>query len=141
MTPSNPVMPPPQPAAQERLSFLARLVTLAVILLPLFGLVGAALFLWGWGFSWVDLGLLLGMYFLTATGITVGFHRLFVHRSFETSMVVKVILAILGSMAVQASLFSWVAQHRAHHQFSDTAEDPHSPHHHGKGVFGWLLGF
>jgi stearoyl-CoA desaturase (Delta-9 desaturase) len=142
-------VPVPQPVAGSaapekapvRISLGTRLVTLAAILVPFLGLVAAALFLWGWGFSWVDLGLLLGMYLLTALGITVGFHRLFVHRSFETNVVVKFVLAALGSMAVQASLFSWVAQHRAHHQHSDTPEDPHSPHHHGGGVLGRLRGF
>src|SRR5690242_7373821 len=102
MATSNPVMSPPHQIGQERLSLAVQLITLGVIVLPLLGLVAAALFLWGWGFSWVDLGLLLGMYFLSATGITVGFHRLFVHRSFETTTTVKFILAVLGSMAVEA---------------------------------------
>jgi stearoyl-CoA desaturase (delta-9 desaturase) len=70
------------------------------------------------------------MYLLTAVGITVGFHRLFVHRSFETCTWVKFILAALGSMAVVGSLLNW-AQHRRHHQHSDTPDDPHSPHHQG----------
>jgi stearoyl-CoA desaturase (delta-9 desaturase) len=118
-----------------------RLATLAVILLPMAGLAAAAAFLWGWGFSWVDLGLLLGMYLLTALGITVGFHRLFVHRSFETSIVVEFVLAVLGCMAVQAPLFKWVAVHRRHHQHSDEPGDPHSPHHQGRGVLGWLRGY
>ena len=80
------------------------------------GLGAAAAFLWGRGFSWIDLGLLLGMYFLTALGITVGFHRLFVHRSFETNAAVKFVLAALGSMAVQGSVLKWAAVHRRHHR-------------------------
>jgi stearoyl-CoA desaturase (delta-9 desaturase) len=142
MTPSTPdAEQAPREGAPRRISLGTRLVTLAAVVLPLLGLVAAAAFLWGWGFSWVDLGLLLGMYLLTALGITVGFHRLFVHRSFETYVGVKFVLAVLGSMAVQASLFSWVAQHRAHHQFSDQPDDPHSPHHSGTGLLGWLRGF
>jgi len=133
--------PPAREEATKRISLGGRLVTLAAIIVPFLGLVAAVVFLWGWGFRWVDLGLLLGMYVLTALGITVGFHRLFVHRSFETNIVVKFILAVLGSMAVQANLFSWVAQHRAHHQFSDQPDDPHSPHHSGEGILGWLRGF
>lgn len=87
------------------------------------------------------MGLLLGMYVFTALGITAGFHRLFVHRSFETYTWVKFIFAILGSMAVQGPLIKWVGMHRKHHQFSDTAEDPHSPQHEGPGVLGLLRGF
>ena len=124
----------------ERISLAVRLATLVAIIVPLLGLVAAPFFLWGWGFSWVDLGLLLGMYVLTALGITVGFHRLFTHRSFETYAWVKFVLAVLGSMAVQGPLLKWVALHRRHHQHSDTPDDPHSPHHHGGGVLGRARG-
>jgi stearoyl-CoA desaturase (delta-9 desaturase) len=120
---------------------LARIATLLVIILPLLGLVAVPFLLWGWGFGWVELGLLSGMYLLTALGITVGFHRLFTHQSFETNPVVRFVLAALGSMAVQGSVIKWVALHRRHHQHSDTADDPHSPHHHGGGLWGVLRGF
>jgi stearoyl-CoA desaturase (delta-9 desaturase) len=65
---------------------------------PLAGVIAAPFYVWGWGFRWTDLGLLVGMYVLTALGITVGFHRLFVHRSFETYVSYWVIrtLAALG---------------------------------------------
>jgi len=125
----------------ERISLAVRLATLAAILLPVLGVVAAAFALWGWGFSWTDFGLLVGMYLLTALGITVGFHRLFVHRSFETYLAVKVVLAVLGSMAVQGDLLTWVAVHRRHHQHSDTPADPHTPHHHGRGLLGWIRGY
>src|SRR5207237_1289837 len=130
----------PREKHPERISLGTRLVTLAAIIVPFLGLVAAVVFLWGWGFSWVDLGLLLGMYLLSALGITVGFHRLFTHRSFETFTGVKVVFAALGSMAVQGSVLRWVAFHRRHHQHSDTPDDPHTPHHHGRGVLGVLRG-
>jgi len=128
------------PEILEPISFAVRLVTLGVVIVPLLGLAGAGYLLWGWGFSWVALGLFAGMYLLTAVGITVGFHRLFTHRSFETNVVVEFILAALGSMAVQAPLFKWVAIHRRHHQMSDTPDDPHSPHQHAHSVLGVLRG-
>jgi len=128
-------------ATPERTPLAMRVIIFIVIVVPLLGVIAAPFFVWGWGFHWVDLGLLLGMYFLTAIGITVGFHRLFVHRSFETYMPVKFALAVFGSMAVQGSLLHWVAQHRRHHQHSDTPDDPHSPHHHGHGVLAVLKGF
>jgi stearoyl-CoA desaturase (delta-9 desaturase) len=125
----------------ERASLGVRLVTLLAIVVPLLGVIAAPFFLWGWGFHWTDLGLLLGMYIFTALGITVGFHRLFVHRSFETYTWVKFVWAVLGSMAAQGSLLYWVAIHRRHHQYSDTPDDPHSPRHEGRGVLGLLRGF
>lgn len=142
MTDSAPVADEgPREIIYEPLPLRGRLATLAAILIPLIGLVAAMFLLWGWGFTWVDFGLLVGMYVLTALGITVGFHRLFVHRSFETYTWVKVILTALGSMTVQGSLLNWAAQHRRHHQHSDTPHDPHSPHHGGSGFLGWLRGF
>ncbi len=131
---------PPREGGHERASRGMQLVVFVAIVLPFLGLVAAPFFLWGWGFSWLDLGLLLGMYVLTSLGITVGFHRLFTHHSFETYTWLKFLLAVLGSMAVQGPMLKWVAFHRRHHQHSDTADDPHSPHHHGRGVLGLLRG-
>jgi len=120
--------------------------TLAAVLLPPLGLVAAVVLVWGWGVSWADLGLLAGFYLLTAVGVTVGFHRLFVHRSFQTGTAVQLVLAALGSMAAQGPLFRWAAHHRRHHQHSDTARDPHSPHRPGgrlRGLWhahvGWVF--
>lgn len=85
-------MPAVHPVAEEaapveapgRVPLRVRLATVGAIVLPVLGLGAAAVFLWGCGFTWTDFGLLVGMYLLTALGITVGFHRLFVHRSFDT---------------------------------------------------------
>jgi stearoyl-CoA desaturase (Delta-9 desaturase) len=111
------------------------------VIFPAAGAITAAILLWGTGFDWIHLGLLLGMYVMTALGVTVGFHRHFTHKSFETNAVVRFILAALGSMAVQGSVLRWVAQHRRHHQHSDTTADPHSPRHGGRGLGGVIKGF
>ena len=105
------------------------------------GLVAAIALMWGRGVYWTDLGLLVGMYVVSALGITVGFHRLFVHRSFETVMPVKVVLTAMGSMALQGPMIHWVGLHRWHHRHSDEPDDVHSPYHHGRGVLGFLKGF
>src|SRR5437773_9070064 len=86
------------------MSVSMRVATLFAVIVPFFGLVFAVVSIWGWGCSWVLVGLLLGMYALSSVGITVGYHRLFTHRSFETGGVSQFILAILGSMAVQGPL-------------------------------------
>ncbi len=117
-----------------------RVLTLVAIVLPFLGLVAGAVSVWGWGFGWIDLGLLTGFYILTMLAITVGYHRLFTHGAFETNDTVKFILAAVGSMAVQGSLLHWVAVHRRHHQLSDSPDDPHSPVHHGPGTGGLLGG-
>lgn len=131
----------PEEQTHEKISFSVRIVTFFAILIPFLGVVAAPFIVWGWGFGWTDLGLLVGLYTLTALGITVGFHRLFVHRSFETYGWVKFLFAVLGSMAIEGPLFQWAAMHRKHHQHSDTPEDPHTPHHSGNGVWGTIKGF
>ncbi len=135
---SEPVSPDEVPT---RLSRGERIGLLVVIVLPFLGLLAALVLLWGWGLGWVEVGLLAGMYLLTGLGITVGFHRYFTHRSFETNRVVQCLLGVLGSMSVQGPLLKWVALHRRHHQHSDRHEDPHSPHHHGRGFLGLVRGF
>lgn len=104
-----------------------------------------------WGLvSWLDLGLFLAFWAITALGITVGYHRYFTHGSFKTNRAVKITLGIMGSMALQGSINQWVADHRKHHKFSDEVGDPHSPWRFGtsrravaKGLLfahmGWLF--
>lgn len=113
---------------------------LFIILLPMIALLAGCIHFWGRGFSWMPLILMTGCYIATGLGITIGFHRLFTHRAFETSNTLKVLLAVLGSMAVEGPLLRWVATHRRHHQHSDDEHDPHSPHLHGAGWRGLLQG-
>jgi stearoyl-CoA desaturase (delta-9 desaturase) len=114
---------------------------LLVVILPFLGLIAGIILFWGRGFSWIQLGLFLGMYLLSGLGITAGYHRLFTHRAFETIWPIKWALGVLGSMAVEGPLFKWVATHRMHHRHSDSQDDPHSPHAHGPGLRAMARGF
>jgi stearoyl-CoA desaturase (delta-9 desaturase) len=105
-----------------------RLVRTGVIGVPVVALGCAGWLAWGGSLHWQDLLVLAITYALTGAGITVGYHRLFTHRSFATSRSLRAILAVLGSMAVEGSVIEWTATHRKHHSFSDRAGDPHSPH-------------
>ena len=105
-----------------------RVVRTVVFLAPPTALVVGGWLAWGGALHWHDLVVLAIFYALTGLGITVGYHRLFTHRSFRTTRTVRALLAVFGSMAVEGPLLEWVATHRKHHQFSDHAGDPHSPH-------------
>ena len=107
---------------------VTQLANVVVIALPLAAVVLAGGLAWGGSLHWQDLLVLVITYALTGLGITVGYHRLFTHRSFETTRAVRAVLAVLGSMAVEGPLLEWVSTHRQHHRFSDQAGDPHSPH-------------
>lgn len=113
-------------------------VTLGLfIAVPFVALVAAVPVAWGGWLSWLDVTIALTMYVATILGITVGYHRLFTHKSFKPNRAVKITLAVLGSMAVQGPLVRWVADHRKHHQFSDKDGDPHSPWRYGTST--WAL--
>jgi stearoyl-CoA desaturase (delta-9 desaturase) len=105
-----------------------RIINIVAVLLPFAAFVAAVVLLWNRAVGWTDLGIFLFFYLATGLGITVGYHRLFTHRAFETSRPVRVAFGILGSMAVEGSVITWVADHRKHHAFADEDGDPHSPH-------------
>jgi stearoyl-CoA desaturase (delta-9 desaturase) len=88
------------------------------------------------------LAIAVAMYLITGgLGISVGFHRLFAHRSFEAARPVRAALAILGTMAMMGPIIRWVTNHRRHHSFTDEEGDPHSPHLTGRqGALGALIG-
>jgi stearoyl-CoA desaturase (delta-9 desaturase) len=118
-----------------------RIVTGAATLVPFLLLAVVGWQAWGGALRVTDLAIFAVFYVATALGVTVGFHRLLTHRSFRTTRPVRVILAVLGSAAVEGPVISWVADHRKHHAFSDRDGDPHSPHvGHGGGWRGTLRG-
>jgi stearoyl-CoA desaturase (delta-9 desaturase) len=128
-------------AAAAEYAPLDRVANIVVTVAPIPLLAWAAWRAWGGSLHWQDLLVLAITYTLTGLGITVGFHRLFTHRSFKTASPLRLLLAVLGSAAVEGPIIEWVANHRRHHQFSDRAGDPHSPHvDHGSGWRGAIRG-
>jgi stearoyl-CoA desaturase (Delta-9 desaturase) len=101
---------------------------------PFVALLAAVPVAWGGWLGWRDLIIAALMYAVTGHGVTVGFHRLFTHKSFKPNRAVKVVLALFGSMAIQGPVVRWVADHRKHHKFSDRDGDPHSPWRYGNTV-------
>ncbi|MGV2829388.1 acyl-CoA desaturase [Myxosarcina sp. GI1(2024)] len=127
----------------KRLSFF-------IVIIPTLGFIVGLGLLWQTGISTWEIALLVCMYGLTALGLELGFHRYFSHRAFETTNLIRIALAILGSMAVGGGVIYWVAHHRRHHQYADQLGDLHSPHLWGNGIkeqvrglwhahVGWIL--
>jgi stearoyl-CoA desaturase (delta-9 desaturase) len=127
---------------RERTSRASQIVTLIAVGVPPLGLVSAIGLLWGVALSWVDVALFGVLYLGSALGNSVGFHRLFTHKSFETTRWLRGTFAILGSLAMQGPVTQWVTDHRKHHALSDQDGDPHSPHAgHGEGPWAAVKGF
>jgi stearoyl-CoA desaturase (Delta-9 desaturase) len=123
---------------QSRKEQVALALFIVVPFLPVATAIPVA---WGGWLGWSDAVIALVMYAISGHGITVGFHRLFTHRSFKPNRAVKISLAIAGSLAVQGPVIRWVADHRKHHKFSDRDGDPHSPWRYGTDIKALTKGF
>ncbi len=120
---------------------LERNVNLGAVVVPFVAFLVAVPLLWNRLVGVTDLAVFAVMYLASGLGVTVGFHRLLTHRAFATYKPVQYTLAVLGSLAIQGPVISWVADHRKHHAHADEDGDPHSPHvGHEPGVRGMLAG-
>lgn len=72
--------------------------------------------------------------------IWIGYHRLWAHRTYTANTALRFIFALLGAGAGQDHIKKWARDHRAHHRYVDTDQDPYSIK---KGFFyahvGWIL--
>lgn len=114
------------------LVLFSTVVLTALIGVPLFGLT--------YGYSWVDWTLFGALYMVTGLGITVGYHRLIAHRSFDCPNGVRVALLIAGGWALENTALKWCADHLRHHARTDEEEDPYNAQ---KGFWyshcGWIF--
>ena len=112
----------------------------ALTLLPIFGVFGTIWHVMKYGVVWQEPILLIIFWIITGLGITVGYHRLFSHRSFTAHPILDWILAIFGAAALENSALQWCSNHRSHHKHLDTDKDPYSI---TKGFFhahiGWIF--
>jgi len=128
------------PDSPSRMTRAHKLINLIGVPLPLVGLIAAIVLLWDRAVGPLELALLVSTYVITCLGVTLGYHRMFTHRAFESSRAFRAVIAVLGSMAVEGSVITWVADHRKHHAFTDQDGDPHSPHLSGEGFWGGVKG-
>ncbi len=99
--------------------FLFGLITLGT-------LIGIPTFAYFTDYTWVDWALFGLLYMITGLGITVGYHRLGAHRSFNCPNWIKAGLLIAGGCALQNSVLRWASDHIRHHAHCDQEEDPYN---------------
>jgi len=79
-------------------------------------------------------------YLMSLLGITAGAHRLWSHKSYKATPVMKAILLVFSSISNQGTVYHWARDHRVHHKFSELDADPHNAN---RGFFfahmGWLF--
>ena len=119
---------------------LYKAIILVVVVGPLLATVYAMSLLWQRLVHPLDIVLLLVMYTITALGVTIGYHRMLTHRSFQPHPVIKFLFLVMGSMSLEGAAIEWASTHTKHHAQADKEGDPHSP---VEGFFhahvGWLF--
>jgi stearoyl-CoA desaturase (Delta-9 desaturase) len=131
----------PGPVIGGRQSRGETALVVAFVVVPLLALIGAVPIAWGWGLGWLDIALAAVFYCVSGLGVTVGFHRYLTHGAFKAKRMLRVALAVAGSMSVQGSVIRWVADHRRHHAYADREGDPHSPWLYGRSAIALARGF
>jgi len=96
-----------------------QVVTAILVVAPLLGVVAAAL------------GVVSPRITLLDVILAVGFYA---------ARWVKITLAVAGSLGMEGSVISWVANHRRHHAYTDKKGDPHSPYEYGDGTWNQIRG-
>ncbi|MDD5262324.1 MAG: fatty acid desaturase [Methylacidiphilales bacterium] len=113
-------------------AFLMGTLAMALTLVPLY--------VWHFGLNLFQIGLFLFFFLCTGLSITLGYHRLFAHRSFEARLPVRLACLIFGATAFESSVLEWASDHRRHHKHVDGEDDPYDI---TKGFFhahmGWML--
>jgi stearoyl-CoA desaturase (delta-9 desaturase) len=114
--------------------------TLFLTLTPIAAIVLTTWYLKTETFSWWMVTLFVAFYTATAMSITGGYHRLFAHKSYDASFIIRLLYALFGAAAFQNSILKWATDHRIHHRFVDSNDDPYSIN---KGFWyahiGWML--
>lgn len=128
------------PSQDLRRAYPNYATTILFSLISIGALIGVPLFGFSYGYSWVDWAMFGILYVMTGLGITVGYHRLMAHRSFDCPNWVKAGFLIVGGWALENSAFKWAADHIRHHANCDQDADPYNAQ---RGFWyshcGWLF--
>ena len=103
-------------------------------------LTAVPLYLWFFGLDWFQVVLFFAMLAACGLSISLGYHRLFSHITFQASWPIRLFTLIFGAGAFENSVLMWASEHRRHHKHVDHDDDPYCI---SKGFFyahiGWLL--
>lgn len=90
--------------------------------------------------SWKWFVLFAVSFAVTNMSITCGYHRYFAHRAYDAHPLLKFCYLFFGAGAYQGSVVEWGSDHRRHHKYVDTEDDPYSVN---EGLWwahmGWLF--
>ncbi len=88
--------------------------------------IGVPIYIYNYGVSAPLLTLTIFWAVATGMGITIGYHRLFAHKTFKSHPIVVFLGLFFGAAAFEESALEWASQHRDHHKYVDTPKDPYN---------------
>jgi stearoyl-CoA desaturase (Delta-9 desaturase) len=138
--PAPPAPPAGKPLTEGKQPVGILIALWAFVVIPFVAVIAAVPVAWGWGLSWLDVGLGFVMYVIGGFGIGTGFHRYLTHGAFKAKRWLRVVLTLAGTTAIEGAPTQWVADHRRHHMYSDREGDPHSPWRYGESFWGLTKG-
>jgi stearoyl-CoA desaturase (Delta-9 desaturase) len=80
-------------------------------------------YIWFFGIDWFQIGLFFVMFFSIGFSITLGYHRLFSHLTFQAHWTVRLLTLIFGAAAFESSVLVWACEHRNHHKHVDHPDE------------------
>lgn len=121
------------PLVVSNVIFFVAINIIGLVIAPIYGvLVGFSG--WTWAFA-------ATVWILSGLSITMGYHRLWSHRTYKAAWPLRLALAIFGTFSLQNSIYVWAARHRVHHRHVDDVD--HDPHSIKSGFWhahmGWML--
>jgi stearoyl-CoA desaturase (delta-9 desaturase) len=121
----------------NEINWLTSIFLAATLLLTL---TAVPVYLWHFGLDIFQVVLFCFFFCATGLSITLGYHRLYSHLTFQAAWPVRLFTLLFGAAAFEHSVLTWVSDHRRHHKFVDQDSDPYDI---SKGFFyahiGWLL--
>src|ERR1039457_3750669 len=103
---------------------------LSLTLSPLAAILGAWYYIPRYGVRPIEIISFVVLFFATGLSITAGYHRHFAHVSYKAHPLVRFFYLVFGACAMQNSALNWASDHRQHHRYTDTDQDPYNA---GKG--------
>ena len=115
--------------------------TVFLVSTPILAVVGIILHWFYFGApGWTEAIMFISFYYACGLSITVGYHRLFSHRSHDASWPLVLFYSVFGAGAFQNSIIEWCSDHRNHHKSTDSDKDPYSA---SRGFWhshvGWII--
>src|SRR5262245_29196871 len=113
---------------------------LFLTLSPLAALAVALYYIPRYGVTMADITIFVVLFFATGLSITGGYHRLFSHVAYKANPIIKLFYLVFGACAMENSALHWASDHRTHHRYTDTDQDPYNA---GRGFWwshmGWIF--